>query len=218
MKNSRSDHQRRRLAVRGKLLGRRLLGDVAGIVTPDTILVIPDVGDRMFGQDGVREITAAYGWPVTLLVPRPSHWGAFGTLVVRSVAGHALRARRSPGVPRTAAAGALELLGNLIGCGPTARCPQLRAAAAGCRKLQRDCYDTVCKPQPPHPRPPHPPNLCDQQIASKTNKNLMLFDRLTPVILKVVHRVSDCSSGTKISFGLCHLQLKMGLGRPRLEP
>ena len=30
--------QRRRLAVRGKLLGRRLLGEVACIVTPDTIL------------------------------------------------------------------------------------------------------------------------------------------------------------------------------------
>jgi len=33
-----TDAQRRRLAVRGKALGRKLLGTVAGIVTPDTIL------------------------------------------------------------------------------------------------------------------------------------------------------------------------------------
>jgi len=33
-----TDDQRRRLAVKGKLLGRELLSKVAGIVTPDTIL------------------------------------------------------------------------------------------------------------------------------------------------------------------------------------
>ena len=33
-----TDDQRRRLAVKGKALGRRRLADVAGIVTPDTIL------------------------------------------------------------------------------------------------------------------------------------------------------------------------------------
>ena len=33
-----TDDQRRSLAVRGKLLGRKVLGEVAGIVTPDTIL------------------------------------------------------------------------------------------------------------------------------------------------------------------------------------
>ena len=33
-----SDDQRRRLAVRGKTLGRRLLGEVCTIVTPDTVL------------------------------------------------------------------------------------------------------------------------------------------------------------------------------------
>src|SRR5262245_52145702 len=33
-----TDDQRRRLAVKGKVLGRRRLGDIAGIVTPDTIL------------------------------------------------------------------------------------------------------------------------------------------------------------------------------------
>jgi hypothetical protein len=34
-----TDDQRRRLAVKGKMLGRRRLADVAGIVTPDTILL-----------------------------------------------------------------------------------------------------------------------------------------------------------------------------------
>jgi hypothetical protein len=33
-----TDEQRRRLAVKGKVLGRRRLAEVAGIVTPDTIL------------------------------------------------------------------------------------------------------------------------------------------------------------------------------------
>ncbi len=33
-----TDAQRRRLAVKGKALGRKILGEVAGIVTPDTIL------------------------------------------------------------------------------------------------------------------------------------------------------------------------------------
>ena len=33
-----NDDQRRRLAVKGKVLGRKVLGQVAGIVTPDTIL------------------------------------------------------------------------------------------------------------------------------------------------------------------------------------
>jgi putative transposase len=33
-----SDDQRRRLAVKGKILGRKMLEQLAGIVTPDTIL------------------------------------------------------------------------------------------------------------------------------------------------------------------------------------
>ena len=33
-----TDDQRRRLAVKGKIVGRRRLADIAGIVTPDTIL------------------------------------------------------------------------------------------------------------------------------------------------------------------------------------
>ena len=31
---------------------------------------------------------------------------------------------------------------------------------------------------------------------------------MDPVLLKVVHRVSGCTSGTKIGFGQCHLQSK----------
>jgi transposase InsO family protein len=33
-----NDHLRRRLAIKGKILGRKLLGEIASIVTPDTIL------------------------------------------------------------------------------------------------------------------------------------------------------------------------------------
>ena len=33
-----NDDQRRRLAVKGKALGRKLLGEVGSLVTPDTIL------------------------------------------------------------------------------------------------------------------------------------------------------------------------------------
>ena len=33
-----TDGQRRRLAIKGKILGRKLLGDIATLVTPDTIL------------------------------------------------------------------------------------------------------------------------------------------------------------------------------------
>ena len=33
-----TDDQRRRLAVKGKVLGRKLLGEVGSLVTPDTIL------------------------------------------------------------------------------------------------------------------------------------------------------------------------------------
>ncbi len=33
-----TDDQRRRLAVKGKILGRKVLGDIGTIVTPDTIL------------------------------------------------------------------------------------------------------------------------------------------------------------------------------------
>ena len=63
----------------------------------------------------------------------------------------------------------------------------------------------------PTPPSPIPPNLCDQRTASKTNKNLMFFNRLAPVLLKVVHRVSDCTSGPEISFGRCHLQPQLVL-------
>ena len=47
----------------------------------------------------------------------------------------------------------------------------------------------------PSPHPPiPPPNLCDQRIAPKTYKNVMFFNRWTPVLLKVAHRVPECTS------------------------
>ena len=45
-----TDDQRRRLAVKGKVLGRRRLADIAGIVTPDTIL-------RWYGRSSPRSTT-----------------------------------------------------------------------------------------------------------------------------------------------------------------
>ena len=36
-----NDHQRRRLAAKAKKLGRRILEEVAGLVTPDTLMAWP---------------------------------------------------------------------------------------------------------------------------------------------------------------------------------
>ena len=44
-----TDDQRRRLAAKGKRIGRQALNRVATIVTPDTIM-----RGRVFGQDGIR--------------------------------------------------------------------------------------------------------------------------------------------------------------------
>jgi hypothetical protein len=38
-----SDEQRRRLAVKGKILGRKILAQVASIVTPETVLRLPSI-------------------------------------------------------------------------------------------------------------------------------------------------------------------------------
>jgi hypothetical protein len=52
-----TDDQRRRLAVKGRIVGRRRLGEFAGVVTPDTILrwyrelVAPHPGARVRIQD-----------------------------------------------------------------------------------------------------------------------------------------------------------------------
>ena len=69
-----TDDQRRRLAVKGKVLGRRRLADVAGIVTPDTIL-------RWYR----RLVANKYdGWK-TRLPGRPRTKPEIAALVVRMV-------------------------------------------------------------------------------------------------------------------------------------
>ena len=46
-----NDDQRRRLAVKGKVLGRKLLKQIATIVTPDTLLLLASaVGRREVGR------------------------------------------------------------------------------------------------------------------------------------------------------------------------
>src|SRR6266581_2034979 len=66
-----TDDQRRRLAVKGQVLGRRVRGEVAGIVTPDTIL--RDSGIEPAPQRGKR---ASWG---TFLA---AHWDALAATVL----------------------------------------------------------------------------------------------------------------------------------------
>ena len=68
-----NDNQRRRLAVKGKILGRKLLLEIATIVTPDTILrwhrqLVAqkwDYSDRRIGRPGRPAVSEE----VTQLVP-----------------------------------------------------------------------------------------------------------------------------------------------------
>jgi transposase InsO family protein len=67
-----SDEQRRRRAVKGRILGRRALGEVAGIVTPETIL-------RWY-----RELIAAkYDGTTRRTAGRPATAASIQSLVVR---------------------------------------------------------------------------------------------------------------------------------------
>ena len=91
---------------------------------------------------------------------------------------------------------------GLFGCGPTASCPQLRAAAAGCGRLRPDCYDTVCKPSPPPA--PQPPNLCDLKIV----ENGMFFNRFASRCPNGDLRAPDSGSGTEGSPGCLYCQSK----------
>ena len=69
------------------------------------------------------------------------------------------------------------------------------------REREPDCYDTVCKPQPP-PAPAPQPVLCDLQ------QNCRFFNRFAFVVPEGVPRAPDSSSGTKISLGRSHFQSK----------
>ncbi len=56
-----NDHQRRRLAVNGKYLGRKALFELATIVTPDTILRWHRLVDCP--EMGLQRPAAEQGWP-----------------------------------------------------------------------------------------------------------------------------------------------------------
>jgi putative transposase len=67
-----TDDQRRRLAVKGKVLGRRRLGNIAGMVTPDTILLWYR-----------RLVAKKYDGSTTRRPGRPYHQPDIAALVVR---------------------------------------------------------------------------------------------------------------------------------------
>ncbi len=83
-----TDDQRRRLAVKGKALGRRRLGDIAGIVTPDTIL---RWYRRLVAQKYAGSTKRGPGHPSTNRT-LPRSWSAW-------------RTRTRPGATRESAAG-----------------------------------------------------------------------------------------------------------------
>ena len=91
-----TDDQRRRLAVRGKTIGRRALAEVASLVTPDTIL-------RWHRQ------LIAQKWTYKRQSPgRPRVMKIIGDLVVRM-------ARENPRWGYTRIQGALQNLGHRVG-------------------------------------------------------------------------------------------------------
>jgi hypothetical protein len=79
-----TDDQRRRLAVRAKALGRAALGEVAGIVTPDTLL-------RWYRKLVARK----YDGSQSRGVGRPRTASAVANLVVRPARASAARPARS---------------------------------------------------------------------------------------------------------------------------
>ena len=89
-----TDDQRRRLAVKGKVLGRRRLTDVAGIVTPDTIL-------RWYR----RLVANKYDGSKTRLPGRPRTKPDLAALVVRM-------ANENPSWGYTRIRGGLQSLGH----------------------------------------------------------------------------------------------------------
>jgi putative transposase len=92
-----TDDQRRRLAMRAKALGRAALSDVAGIVTPDTLL-------RWYRNLVARK----YDGSQSRTTGRPRAAAAIAKLVVRM-------ATENPGWGHTRIRGALYNLGHEIG-------------------------------------------------------------------------------------------------------
>ena len=93
-----TDDQRRRLAVKGKVLGRRRLADVAGIVTPDTILCWYR-----------RLVATKYDGSKKRLSGRPSTTPDIAALVVRM-------ANENPTWGYTRIRGGLKHLGHDVAC------------------------------------------------------------------------------------------------------
>jgi hypothetical protein len=91
-----SDDQRRRLAVKGQALGRRRLRDVAGIVTPDTIL-------RWYR----RLVATKYAGSQKRVPGRPRTKPLIAALVVRM-------ANENPTWGYTRIRGALKILGHEV--------------------------------------------------------------------------------------------------------
>ena len=95
-----SDDQRRRLAVTGKILGRKMLEQLAGIVTPDTILRWHrELVARHWDYSGRRKAAG-----------RPPVAPGIVELVLRL-------AKESPTWGYVRIQGALANLGHRIGCG-----------------------------------------------------------------------------------------------------
>ena len=92
-----TDDQRRRLAVKGQVLGRRVLGEVAGIVTPDTIL-------RWYR----RLVARKYDGSRKRGLGRPRTKSDLAALVLRM-------ARENPRWGYTRIRGAMKSLGHEIG-------------------------------------------------------------------------------------------------------
>jgi transposase InsO family protein len=78
-----NDDQRRRLAVKGKLLGRKMLSEIATIVTPDTILrwhrqLVAekwDYSDRRTKKPGRPSVSEEVKWLVLRMARENPTWG-----------------------------------------------------------------------------------------------------------------------------------------------
>ena len=120
-----TDAQRRRLAIRGQKLGRRVLSRVAGIVTPDTIL-------RWYR----RLIAQKYDGSARRRRGRPLTPQAIGELVVRM-------AIENPRWGYTRIRGALANLGHEIGRNTVKRILLSRGMAPAPERGQRTPWKNV---------------------------------------------------------------------------